>query len=190
MKTKCLGSVLSVICCVLLASCGGQGGESDFEWGAFQNDSTNTVLTLGMQQEEIAEQLPCQMNEENLDALMAETNGKGSVPYGDTPENAITVYYSNGVVTGIWVDESENPMETSNWYVAGGITKGSTVEEIQEVYGENNRISEESVGHQLTYTYNEEWKRVETSDETFYIVNFVVGEDGLFSYTVELMTTD
>ena len=190
MKTKCLGSVLSVICCVLLASCGSQGGESDLEWGAFQNDSTNTVLTLGMQQEEIREQLPCQMDEENLDVLMAETNGNSSVPYGDTPENAITVYYSNGVVTGIWVDESENPMETSNWHVAGGITKGSTVEEIQEVYGENNRISEESVGQQLTYTYNADWERVETSDETVYIVNFVVGEDGLFSYTVELMPAD
>lgn len=190
MKNKCLLSVLSVLCCVLLASCGGQGGESELEWGTFQNDTANAVITLGMQQEEIGKLLPCQLDEAILDDLMAETNSNGSVPYGDTPENAVTVYYTDGVVTGIWVDESENPMETSNWYVAGGITKGSTVEEIQKVYGENNRILEEVVGQQLTYTYNADWERVETSDETVYLVNFVVGEEGLFSYTVETMPAD
>lgn len=187
MKKAILLNAVCILCCTVLAACGGQSAEMDADWGTFQNDNRDVALTLGMQRQEVHQQLPAQGDDLKLEVLMEETDECLSVPYGETPEDAVTVYYDHGIVTGIWVDDSENPMETSHWSLAGGITKGSTLEEIQKVYGKNDNVTEGEAGEQLTYTYNADWERVETSEETMYLVTFVVGEAGLHSYAVEIM---
>lgn len=89
----------------LLAACGGQGTQAEVE----------DKLT------------PAEGSSPSTDT--------DTVIYGDTPEDRIAVTYYDGVVNNISLDETLQTEKTSNWSLQGGITVGSSKEDLDKVYG-------------------------------------------------------
>lgn len=113
----------------LLAACGGQGTQAESaRWDTFHHEGDNVQFSLGMTQAEVEDKLtPAEGSSPSTDT--------DTVIYGDTPEDRIAVTYYDGVVNNISLDETLQTEKTSNWSLQGGITVGSSKEDLDKVYG-------------------------------------------------------
>lgn len=165
MKRICM--LVGLCLCLLgLAACGQSGADTSLP--AMTNTETKTSIALGMTREEMKDVVEQTFNTPWLD----EETGSGSMMYGETGEERITVLYENNQVTGMMVDSAISDAETSHWALPGGITKGSTLDQITKAYGENPEANDQST--LFTYTFPEEG----------YAIDLLVTENGLEAYTL------
>lgn len=150
----------------------------------FQNRESGEIISLGMTREEVEEQL--RLHSPSMQLTNDERNDGTNVVYGETPENELTVRYADGVVVEALVDEdAAGSTEASNWCLADGITKNSTMEEIAAVYGDAELQKED--GSQLGflwYYYDDAGKRVEGPEDAVCEVVFGIGDSGLALYSI------
>lgn len=181
MKNRWTLPALTLCFLLFLTACGGPAQTSS-DPGTFYNTETGTELTLGMTREEVEKLLPA-WGEPPPEEFLAQAL-YWPMMYGSTPEDVITVYYDSktDTVMQIQMDKGENT--GALWSLDGGVTVGSPLEKILEVYG--------TAPYQmnlkqtfLSYVYDAEGQLLgEDGGEAAYSVSFVLNETGLESCCV------
>ena len=104
-----------------------------------------------------------------------------TVIYGDTPEDRIAVTYYDGVVNNISLDETLQTEKTSNWSLQGGITVGSSKEDLDKVYGACTMSNEQDQYFVYYYDSSHTLLTEDHIDDVDYMVSFILEEDGLLA---------
>lgn len=138
----------------LLAACGGQGTQAEVE----------DKLT------------PAEGSSPSTDT--------DTVIYGDTPEDRIAVTYYDGVVNNISLDETLQTEKTSNWSLQGGITVGSSKEDLDKVYGACTMSNEQDQYFVYYYDSSHTLLTEDHIDDVDYMVSFILEEDGLLACAI------
>lgn len=114
---------------------------------------------------------------EALPAVFTNTSS-GTQVYGTTPEETITVYYDRGIVRGLSVDYTLATGGTSHWNMTGGVTMGSSLEDIQACYGSNSGATGEDGKVSLSYGFGSDGRKAANPHDVTLMAAFVVGENG------------
>lgn len=94
----------------------------------FTTKGTTVQLSLGMTQAEVEDKLtPAEGSSPSTDT--------DTVIYGDTPEDRIAVTYYDGVVNNISLMKPSRQRRPPTGLCQGGITVGSSKEDLDKVYG-------------------------------------------------------
>ena len=104
--------------------------------------------------------------------------------YGDTPEDRIAVTYYDGVVNNISLDETLQTEKTSNWSLQGGITVGSSKEDLDKVYGACTMSNEQDQYFVYYYDSSHTLLTKDHIDDVDYMVSFILEEDGLLACAI------
>lgn len=162
----------------LLAACGGQETqEESARWDTVHHEGDNVHLSLGMTQAEVEDKLtPAEGSSPSTDT--------DTVIYGDTPEDRIAVTYYDGVVNSISLDETLQTEKTSNWSLQGGITVGSSKEDLDKVYGACTMPNEQDQYFVYYYDSNHTLLTKDHIDDVDYMVSFILEEDGLLACAI------
>ena len=162
----------------LLAACGGQGTQAESaRWDTFYHEGDNVQLSLGMTQAEVEDKLtPAEGSSPSTDT--------DTVIYGDTPEDRIAVTYYDGVVNNISLDETLQTERTSNWSLQGGITVGSSKEDLDKVYGACTMSNEQDQYFVYYYDSSHTLLTKDHIDDVDYMVSFILEEDGLLACAI------
>ena len=162
----------------LLAACGGQGTQAESaRWDTFHHEGDNVQLSLGMTQAEVEDKLtPAEGSSPSTDT--------DTVIYGDTPEDRIAVTYYDGVVNNISLDETLQTEKTSNWSLQGGITVGSSKEDLDKVYGACTMSNEQDQYFVYYYDSSHTLLTEDHIDDVDYMVSFILEEDGLLACAI------
>ena len=107
-----------------------------------------------------------------------------TVIYGDTPEDRIAVTYYDGVVNNISLDETLQTEKTSNWSLQGGITVGSSKEDLDKVYGACTMSNEQDQYFVYYYDSSHTLLTKDHIDDVDYMVSFILEEDGLLACAI------
>lgn len=107
-----------------------------------------------------------------------------TVIYGDTPEDRIAVTYYDGVVNNISLDETLQTEKTSNWSLQGGITVGSSKEDLDKVYGACTMSNEQDQYFVYYYDSSHTLLTEDHIDDVDYMVSFILEEDGLLACAI------
>lgn len=143
----------------------------------FTTKGTTVQLSLGMTQAEVEDKLtPAEGSSPSTDT--------DTVIYGDTPEDRIAVTYYDGVVNNISLDETLQTEKTSNWSLQGGITVGSSKEDLDKVYGACTMSNEQDQYFVYYYDSSHTLLTEDHIDDVDYMVSFILEEDGLLACAI------
>lgn len=114
--------------------------------------------------------------------LSLDGHGHGDIRY--TPEDRIAVTYYDGVVNNISLDETLQTEKTSNWSLQGGITVGSSKEDLDKVYGACTMSNEQDQYFVYYYDSSHTLLTEDHIDDVDYMVSFILEEDGLLACAI------
>lgn len=175
-------AVAMLLACLCLTSCGGKPSATvkEIPQDAFQNSQTGVQLSLGMTYEQVEalslDKRPQPELQEPDEPDVPENSG--TQVYGTTPEETITVYYDRGIVRGLSVDDTLATGGTSHWNMTGGVTMGSSLEDIQACYGSNSGATGEDGKVSLSYGFGNDGQKAANPHDVTLMTAFVVGENG------------
>ena len=120
-------------------------GQKELAPNTLHNDELGVVLALGMTREEVERQLETTFDtslfiDPSAPVEPEEYERDNSVSYGIMGDQVL-VFYADNVVVGIDVGDTELTDMGSHWALSGGVTSGSTEEEVLAALGETTTWS-------------------------------------------------
>lgn len=174
--------------CLGLAACSGNDVSENPQLVLY-NQESGELLTLGMSPEEV-EAIVGPYGEP------VEDKGNSLLGYGTSPAERLGIFYQDGALVEMSVGDTLDPTEESVWSLMGGITTGSTAEEVIKAYGETEFVENEATEgpetQLTTYYYNKNGERVENNIENdlAYMVFFSIGDNGVENFGVSTVRVE